>query len=169
MRVHAKSRTTVLAPSVSHGQSLLSSRHQSGTGIQGVTELIGCERTQDELLKSVQDESRICTLSVDGHASVHGKPTLVPGSTIKGKVSCAHTWCRARVKDMASKEAVPKAERDLLALETLQMEGGVCRDERQKRILVADTMADPRFATEKFEIAPAVFPNSGVKYRRRAS
>ena len=75
---------------MSHGQSLIWSDPKSGTGLQGVTELIECERTKDPWLKSVQDEFRIGKLSADSHAFLHGAPTLAPGMTIAGKSTCRH-------------------------------------------------------------------------------
>ena len=39
-----------------------------------------------------------------------------------------------------------------------------CKEERNKRILVANARLDHNFDSEKFEIAPAVFPNNDVKY-----
>ena len=45
------------APNIAHGQSLLWSGPE--TGVQGVTELYECERTQDLRLQSVQNEFRM--------------------------------------------------------------------------------------------------------------
>ena len=47
------SRKFIPAPNIAHGQSLLWSGPK--TGIQGVTELEICERTNDAWLQSVQD------------------------------------------------------------------------------------------------------------------
>ena len=76
-----------------------------------------CERTKDVWLKSVQDEFRIGKLSADTHAFLHGKPTLVLGSSIDGKGKCGNPWCRERVAQMAGKETLSKLERETLALE----------------------------------------------------
>ncbi len=59
------------------------------TGVQGVTELEECERTQDLWLRSVQDEFRRGELTVETHAFLHGKPTMQPGSVFEGEVKCA--------------------------------------------------------------------------------
>ena len=74
------------SPSIAHGQSLMWSGPE--TGVQGVTELEKCERTDDVWLQSVQEEFREGRLSTDTHAFLHGKPTLLPGSTLNGKVTC---------------------------------------------------------------------------------
>ena len=118
----ANSRRYVPAPSISHGQSLIWSDRDSGTGMQGVTELVECERTKDAWLKSVQDEFRFGKLSTDTHALLHGKPSLVPGSTIHGKTGCKSSWCRARATEMAGKESLSKTDREQLALQTLERE-----------------------------------------------
>ena len=57
------------SPVISHGQSLLWSGPE--TGVQGVTELITCERTADEWLRSVQEEFRYGSLTKDIHALLH--------------------------------------------------------------------------------------------------
>ena len=44
------------------------------------------------------------------------------------------------------------------------MEGKRCRDERLERVLVARSDEDPRSQSEKFAVAPAVFPNRDLKY-----
>ena len=49
-------------------------------------------------------------------------------------------------------------------METLDKECKNCKHERQKRILVAKTESDWRFNSEKFETAPAVFPNNDIIY-----
>ena len=78
------------SPSIAHGQSLLWSDDDE-TGVQGVTELVECERTKDLWLRSVQDEFRRGELTVETHAFLHGKPTMQPGSFFEGEVKCATT------------------------------------------------------------------------------
>ena len=74
------SRQYMPSPSISHGQSLLWSGPD--IGVQGVTELEHCERTSDLWLQSVQEEFRYGKLTMDTHAFLHGKLTLLPGSAI---------------------------------------------------------------------------------------
>ena len=54
------------SPTVAHGQRLLWS-DDIDTGVQGVTELEECERTQDLWLRSVQDELRRGQLTEETH------------------------------------------------------------------------------------------------------
>ena len=63
-------------------------------GIQGVTELIECKRTDDEWLRSVQEEIRSGSLSKDNHAFLHGWGTTVPGSWVKGRATCGQKDCQ---------------------------------------------------------------------------
>ena len=83
------------SPSIAHGQSLLWSDDDE-TGVQGVTELVECERTKDLWLRSVQDEFRRGELTVETHAFLHGKPTTQPGSFFEGEVKCAANTCIKR-------------------------------------------------------------------------
>ena len=106
----------------------------SGIGLQRVAELIQCERAQDEWLKSVQDTFRIGRLSMDSHALLHGKPTLVPGMTICCTSQCKSTWCRSRAKAMTGNDTLSTSERDELALETLRKECPARKEERQERL-----------------------------------
>lgn len=126
------SRRYAPAPSISHGQSLVWSDRESGAGIHGVTELTECERTKDKWLKHVQDEFRIGKLFADRHAFLHGKPSLVPGSTICGKAKCKSQWCRARAAEMAGKESLSNIDREEMALPTLDMECPVCSLDRKR-------------------------------------
>ena len=65
---------------------------------------------------------------------------------------------------MAKEESVSVMRRSMLAQETIGMECKKCKIERQKRVLVARDDKDPRFQLDKFENAPAVFPNNDLKY-----
>ena len=67
------SRQYAPSPSIAHGQTLMWSGPD--TGVQGVTELAFCERTDDVWLQSVQEEFRYGKLTTDTHAFLHGKPT----------------------------------------------------------------------------------------------
>ena len=90
------------APSIAPGQSLMWSGPV--TGVQGVTELSVCERTDDLWLQSVQEEFRYGTLTADTHAFLHGKPTLLPGSTLKNETTCTNDWCQQRAFEMMELE-----------------------------------------------------------------
>lgn len=90
------------SPFIAHGQSLMWSGPE--TGVQGVTELEKCERTDDVWLQSVQEEFREGKLSTDTHAFLHGKPTLLPGSILNGKVTCKNDWCNKRACEMLELE-----------------------------------------------------------------
>ena len=62
--------------------------------MQGVTELIECERTDDEWLQEVQNEFRNGRLSVNNHAFLHGESTTVPGSRVGCKATCGNPACQ---------------------------------------------------------------------------
>ena len=74
------------APTIAHGQALFWSGPT--TGMQGVTELLQCERCQDPWLRQVQQEFRNGCLSKDNYNVLHGLPTSVPGSWANGDVDC---------------------------------------------------------------------------------
>ena len=60
--------------------------------------------------------------------------------------------CHDEIEFLLSSE-----QREKLAKETLDKECKHCKNERQKRILVAKTEYDMRFNSDKFEVAPAIF------------
>ena len=60
--------------------------------------------------------------------------------------------------------ALTDSQREVLAEETQRLECPDCASERTKRVLVAKDPQDSRFQTEKFAVAPGVFPNNDVKY-----
>ena len=62
--------------------------------VQGVTELVQCERTRDEWLQEVQDQLRHGRLSDENHAFLHGRLTQTPGSACKGVVTCQQPECQ---------------------------------------------------------------------------
>ena len=96
------SRQYAPSPSIAHGQSLMWSGPD--TGVQGVTELSFCERTDDVWLQSVQEEFRYGELTTDTHAFLHGKPTLLPGSFLKGDTTCTSDWCKKRACEVLALE-----------------------------------------------------------------
>ena len=128
------SRQYAPSPSISHGQSLVWSGPD--TGVQGVTELEVCERTDDVWLQSVQEEFRYGKLTMDTHAFLHGKPTLLPGSILNGKATCNSDWCKKRACEMVELEqnAPPKGQvRDEHADITMQGECKKCQKERKRK------------------------------------
>eukprot|EP00435_Cladocopium_sp_Y103_P052258 s774_g16.t1 len=123
----------------------------SAAGMQGVTELLQCERTRDSWLTEVQDELRHGRLSNDNHAFLHGRPTTVPGSWTAGAVACGKESCAALV----SKKETPE--------QILQHECATCSHDRASRELVARGSADPRFHAE-FANAVSIFGTNDIKY-----
>lgn len=85
------------SPTVAHGQSLLWS-DDIETGVQGVTELEECERTQELWLRSAQDEFCRRQLIEETHKFLHRKPTMQPGSFVNGEVHCGTNKCIVRSK-----------------------------------------------------------------------
>ena len=147
------------SPSIAHGQSLLWSDDVE-TGVQGVTELVECERTKDLWLRSVQDEFRRGELTVETHAFLHGKPTMQPGSFFEGEVKCEKQKCIKRCTQA-------QARRNFcleFATATVKMECLACKLERGRRQLVANVATDPRFTNAVFKNAPSVFANNDIKY-----
>ena len=152
------SRLFTPAPNIAHGQSLMWSGPR--TGIQGVTELEICERTQDEWLKYVQHEFRIGKLSPESHAFLHGNPTMNPGSTVNGIARCLQDKCNKRIS-----EAVTRLRFcEKFAKKTAEMECERCKADRASRILVAKDEHDSRFKEKRFLTSPAVFPTNDSKY-----
>ena len=86
------SRKYAPAPTISHGQSLIWG--DVAVGLQGLLELHECERCDDEWLRKVLDEIRHGALSDDNYNFLHAKPTAVPGSYVRGKVSCGNQIAR---------------------------------------------------------------------------
>ena len=148
------------SPSIAHGQSLLWSDDVE-TGVQGVTELVECERTKDLWLRSVQDEFRRGQLNVETHAFLHGKPTMQPGSFFEGEVQCSANTCIRRCTQA-------QARRDFcleFATATVNMECLACKLERGRRQLVANVATDPRFTNDVFfKHATSVLANTDITY-----
>ena len=136
-----------------HGQTLLWGG--PAVGMQGVTELVRCERTADSWLTEVQEQLRYGALSQDNHAFLHGHGTSVPGSWTNGAPACCRSLCGALVGKSPE--------------EIRQRECVTCRKERASRHLVA-CANDPRFYQD-FAEATAIFATSDIKYhvnKRRA-
>ena len=163
-RISAARKYTSLPP-VLHGQSLLWGG--ADCGVQGVTELEECERCDDAWLKEVQEEFRIGALTADAHAFLHGRDTTVTGSWLHGGVGCGNRACRELcegARNAALVSAGQRRRRQVTPKEIRQQECQVCREERARRRLVLDGPEDSRLQSEKFLVAPGVFPNNDVKY-----
>ena len=162
----AEARKYTSLPPVLHGQALLWGGGQEG--VQGVTELVECERCDDAWLKSVQEEFRRGALTADTHAFLHGRDTGVPGSWLHGQVECGNSRCQA-LSDGAgvSEEAAVGArrQRSVTPKDIRRQECGECRRERERRRLVIAGPDDPRVHSAKFLCAPGVFPNNDGSMR----
>ena len=111
---------------------------------QGIPELTACERTKDLWLQDVQEEFRYSQLGSNTHAFLHGLPTTVPGSWLRGKPQCGLAACEALVRQRVTPQSI------------LARECAACRQERASRRLVATDAEDPRFLA-RFVGAPSVF------------
>ena len=128
------------------GQELIWGGRQHG--IQGVTELTKCERTQDEWLQEVQAQLRNGALSDDNHAFLHGRRTKMPGSMCKGALQCKQAACQQLLQEQASEEKV------------WQKECQVCKAERRSKARVVGSLEPEARCTE----AVAILPTNAVKY-----
>ena len=131
-----------------HGQTLLWGG--PAVGMQGVTELVRCERTADTWLTEVQEQLRYGALSQDNRAFLHGHGTSVPGSWTKGAPACCRSLCGALVGKSPE--------------EIRQRECVTCREERASRHLVA-CANDPRFYQD-FAEATAIFATNDIKRKQ---
>ena len=131
-----------------HGQALLWGGGVAG--MQGVTELVRCERTADAWLTEVQQQLRYGALTNENHAFLHGTPTAVPGSWLSGQVTCGNKTCAKLASDNVAPDQI------------LARECHRCKHERctRKRVASAD---DPRVAAA-FADAVAIFPTNDIKY-----
>ena len=133
------------------GQTLLWGSAEAG--MQGVTELVRCERTQDAWLAELQTQFRHGQLSEDNHNFLHGKPTAVPGSWIAGHATCKQPGCAALVANGKTPDCIQAAE------------CSQCAADRRSRILVAQGPTDKRFQAE-FADAVAIFGTNDIKVSR---
>eukprot|EP00435_Cladocopium_sp_Y103_P058343 s631_g20.t1 len=139
-----------------HGQTLLWGGAEAG--MQGVTELVRCERTGDMWLTEVQEELRRGQLSNNNHAFLHGAPTTVPGSWTAGRVTCQVPQCAALVTGNVEPRLIK------------QQECTVCAKDRKSRELVIPAKPDER-CQAALENAVAIFGTNDIKYhvnKRRA-
>ena len=65
-----------------HGQELVWGSLGEKSVVQGLTELVQCERTRDVWLQHLQKQIREGRLAADSHAFLHGHDTSVPGTLI---------------------------------------------------------------------------------------
>ena len=133
------------------GQQLVWASSAQG-GLQGVTELVRCERTQDVWLQDLQAELRVGHLSEDNYAFLHGRPTKVPGS-----------WCARTQRPMCQENICYQLYKNAsTATAILKYECPICHAERDTKRLVAVDADDPRFV-EGFSMARGIFHTNGVK------
>ena len=129
-----------------HGQELIWG--YGGQGVQGMTELVQCERNHDEWLQELQDQLRHGNLSDENHALLHGRMTQRPGSVCKGRVTCGQATCQ-RLMNQQLPAGVVRAR-----------ECGVCKEERASKALVLHgQLGDACVAA-----ADAILPTNAVKY-----
>ena len=88
-----------------------------------------CEKTSDAWLQEVQAQVRVGNLSADMRAVLHGEPTTVPGSWLRGDVGCGNPACRALTDTCCPRKIQ-------------ENECGVCANERETRRRVARGPAD---------------------------
>ena len=119
-------------------------------GMQGVSELVTCERTTDVWLRDLQEQFRYGRLSSENHAFLHGHPTAVPGSWIAGALLCGERGCQKLIEEKACPRRI------------MEQECAQCKEERRTRKLVADP-SDGRFG-DKFKTAIAIFATNDIKY-----
>ena len=135
-----------------------------------MTELVQCERCDDDWLKEVQQELRFGKLSSNNHKFLHGMPTSVPGSWVNGDVECGRESCRhlatayldeplSKFKGKRKLETNPEV--------VVVQECAFCKRERQRKCRVAQT--SNAFKEAPFDVAPAIFANNDVKYNANKS
>ena len=133
------------------GQHLVWASAADG-GIQGVTELRQCERTQDQWLQELQAELRTGHLSKNNHDFLHGRPTTVPGSWLEahGRPTCGTMSCQQLHLQNISPTTI------------MRKECPTCQRERLSKQLVAKGPQDSRF-TKDLTRAHAIFSTNVVK------
>ena len=159
------------SPSIAHGQSILWGG--PNFGVQGVTELVQCERCDDAWLREVQEEIRQGNLSELNHSFLHGSLTNKPGSWCKGDVECGKETCRNLACETAPHDAANVCGSRKRTRENLiekvgekikRAECTECKAARNSKCLVAADKDDSRFKAERFQNAIAIFANNDVKY-----
>ena len=135
-------------PTTAYGQLLVWGGAEHG--VQGVTELVTCERTTDLWLQEVQAQIRVGNLDADSHAFLHGEPTSVPGSWLQNDVQCGSATCR-KLKDSCSPRQIREKECKLCAHER----------ETRRRVARGPTDAECRL---QFSRAAAIFATNDIKH-----
>ncbi|CAE7502899.1 pfh1 [Symbiodinium pilosum] len=134
-------------PTTAYGQLLVWGGPEHG--VQGMTELLTCERTTDAWLQEVQAQVRVGNLSADMRAFLHGQPTTVPGSWLRGDVGCGNPACRT-LRDTCSPRQIQENE------------CGVCANERKTRRRVARGPEDDAYRLQ-FDKAAAIFATNDTQ------
>eukprot|EP00434_Breviolum_minutum_P017382 symbB.v1.2.015349.t1/scaffold1094.1/size138377/14 len=129
-----------------HGQELIWC--YGGQGIQGMTELVQCERNHDEWLQELQDQLRHGKLSEENHALLHGRMTQTPGSVCKGRATCGRAACQRLMNQQLPASIV------------CARECGVCKEERTSKALVLQGQLGEAHVAG----ADAILPTNAVKY-----
>ena len=130
-------------PDIAHGQAIL---WGSGEGsVQGMTELTECIRTSDAWLLQVQEEMRAGALTEDAWNFLHGLHTTVPGSCVRGELTCGSDLCWKTWRSQ-------------------QKECSACQAERKSRHRVMNDPGDRRHCEGAFLRAAAIFPNNDIKF-----
>ena len=135
-------------PTTAYGQLLVWGGAEHG--VQGVTELVTCERTTDIWLQEVQAQIRVGNLDADSHAFLHGEPTSVPGSWLRNDVQCGNSACRD-LKDSCSPWQIQDKECK------------ICTRERETRRRVARGPTDEQYRLQ-FDRAAAIFATNDIKH-----
>jgi hypothetical protein len=132
--------------------------------MQGVAELVECERCDDSWLREVHEELRHGRLSETNYNFLFGKPTKEPGRWCNGGVQCGNA-----ARGAIGKRIQAHAERDdfVLSAEQERKRCKTCAAERQSKALVATGIQDSRFMDTKCVKAPAIFANNDIKYETK--
>ena len=133
-------------------------------------ELKVSKRCTDPWFTDVLTQCRNGKLELEDYFFLHGKPTLMPGSTIRGKLTCDTPKCVNLAKQWekrfidyeqmfadAKKNPVKKKPVAILTGEDLNSkECKICKKHREARTVVAMSDKDVRFNEEPFSTAPYI-------------
>ena len=134
-----------------HGQELVWGSVGEKSVVQGLTELVQCERTRDVWLQHVQKEIRDGRLAADSRAFLHGQDTSVPGSWSGEALECGNATCRKLMQGKYTPAHIRLHECPR------------CKEERASKKRVVDT-AGHMVEVEKRDRAKAIFATNAVKY-----
>ena len=119
--------------------------------VQGLTELVQCERTRDVWLQHLQKQIREGRLAADSHAFLHGHDTSVPGSWSGETLECGNATCRKLMQGKYTPAHIRLHECPR------------CKEERASKKRVVDT-AGHMVEVERRDRAKAIFATNAVKY-----